>query len=293
MASLWRTTWYALSCRIEALVDVGSRYLAAVQAWGSDYYGVGNDIVQDGQNIVRDLERFHRDFHSVLPPIARDYIKGFLDKYKHRHRKFSGIPGVQATLTMLGALRGELNYLLSTHVDASRNLVSRAFLHLQRSIVADERIGASWKDAFRAGEPACEALGAAHLLLHGIWAFKASATGERTDLVMGTPLAITAEIERASEALVLTEWKVIRKEDKMETKAQQALVQAKRYSAGVLAGFELSTIRYLVLVTKDIRDVPPPIIEGDVTYEYILVAVSPAAPSRSLPPKKLLETTAE
>jgi hypothetical protein len=48
-----------------------------------------------------------------------------------------------------------------------------------------------------------EKLGAAHLLLHGIWAFKVSATGERTDLVPGEKLEITPQVEAASEALVL------------------------------------------------------------------------------------------
>src|SRR5260221_1264020 len=47
--------------------------------------------------------------------------------------------------------------------------------------------------------------------LHGIWAFKVSATGERTDLVPGEKLEITPQVEAASEALVLTDWKCVRK----------------------------------------------------------------------------------
>src|SRR3989442_569356 len=39
--------------------------------------------------------------------------------------------------------------------------------------------------AFEAGVPACESLGACHLLAHSVWAFKTSAEGERTDLVLG------------------------------------------------------------------------------------------------------------
>jgi hypothetical protein len=90
----------------------------------------------------------------------------------------------------------------------------------------------------------CEKLGAAHLLLHGIWAFKVSATGERTDLVLGEKLEITPQVEAASEALVLTEWKCVRKPGELDHKINEAFSQAKIYSVGVLADFELASRRY-------------------------------------------------
>jgi len=48
---------------------------------------------------------------------------------------------------------------------------------------------------------------AGHFLVHGTWAFKARTEGERTDLVLGAPLHVDDNVRRASDALVLTEWK--------------------------------------------------------------------------------------
>ena len=131
-----------------------------------------------------------------------------------------------------------------------RRIVERAFIHLQRSIVVDPSVKKLWTEAYDGGEVRCEGLGAVHLLLHGIWAFKASATGERTDLVLGQPLTDLSQAEASAEALVLTEWKVIRNSKELDTKAEQAYRQASAYVKGVLAGFELAECRYLVLVSK-------------------------------------------
>jgi len=60
--------------------------------------------------------------------------------------------------------------------------------------------------------------------------------GERTDLIMGGPLKDLSQIEATSDALVLTEWKIVRKPNKeLDQKCIQALNQAERYSSGILA----------------------------------------------------------
>jgi hypothetical protein len=157
--------------------------------------------------------------------------------------------------------------------------VDRAFLHLQRSIVADPSVRERWKHAFdEEGEVACERLGAAHLLLFGIYSFKANAEGERTDIILGERLSLS-EVEKASEALVLTEWKMVSR-DNLEKTAEHAFQQARRYSAGSLAGFELASRRYLVMVSERSLPMPPPRIEDVVTYEYRNIAVDPRVPSR-------------
>ena len=95
-------------------------------------------------------------------------------------------------------------------------------------------LGIVGKRRLEKGETHCEMLGAAHLLSHGIWGFKASAKGERTDLILGEPLTDLSEVESTAEALVLTEWKVVRKSNELQDKAEEALEQAKRYACGVL-----------------------------------------------------------
>jgi len=162
-----------------------------------------------------------------------------------------------------------------------RSLVARAFAHLQRSIVADSVVQDRWKKAFDEGETACEKLGAVQFLLHGVWAFKASATGERTDLVFGEPLVVENEVRTAADTLVLTEWKVVKDQRELTLKANQALEQARRYSGGILAGFELSSRRYLVIVSSDLLPMPALKQEGGVIYEYVNLAVSPSVPSKA------------
>jgi hypothetical protein len=114
---------------------------------------------------------------------------------------------VWAALVSLVAFETEMSFLLSDVQASIRSRSERAFSHLQRSIVVDESIRARWLKAFKEGEVACEKLGAVHLLLHGIWAFKVDAAGARTDLVLEEPAGDVAAVQRYADGLVLTEWK--------------------------------------------------------------------------------------
>jgi hypothetical protein len=190
---------------------------------------------------------------------------------------------VQARLSILESFQAELTYYLSDFSAVAKRLSERAFVHLQRSIVADPTVRKRWIDAFEAtrGEEACEKLGGAHLLLHGIWAFKAYTPEERTDLVLGEPLKDLTEVESVAEALILTEWKLVNNIAEQERKAEQARKQASRYASSVLAGIELRQYRYLVLVSKDWLPGIPDIQEGDILYRHINIAVDPQTPSRA------------
>jgi hypothetical protein len=126
---------------------------------------------------------------------------------------------------------------------------SRAFAHLQKCIVADDEIQKRWAAAFARGETAFEKLGAAHLLLHGIYALKVDATGARTDLVLGQQIA-DEEVFQVAEGLVLTEWKKVTAGNDAARVAKSARKQAARYAAEPLAGLELTAYRYIVLVSE-------------------------------------------
>ncbi|MDO9058436.1 MAG: hypothetical protein Q7U92_05360, partial [Bradyrhizobium sp.] len=56
-------------------------------------------------------------------------------------------------------------------------------------------------------------------------------------------------------------------------------LQAKAYSGGILAGVELASHRYLVVVTKKQVQLPPDETEGAVIYRHINIAVEPQSPS--------------
>jgi hypothetical protein len=163
----------------------------------------------------------------------------------------------------------------------ARRRSERAFVHLQQLIVANPSIRASWKTAFDEGEVACERLGGAHLLLHGIWAFKAHGPGARTDLVLGEAVTDAAAVERVADALVLTEWKLVRKEADATSIAEQARSQASHYGAGLLSGIELADYRYIVLVS--LRGLPKlvDVTEGGTTYRHVHIAIAPPSPSKA------------
>jgi hypothetical protein len=180
----------------------------------------------------------------------------------------------------LASFQSELSYKLEEFQDNARRLSERAFSHLQRSIVADVEFAQRWQLAFQEGELSCERLGACHLLAHGIWAFKTGSAGERTDLIMRDRVDL-AEAQRSAEALVLTEWKCVGQGENPDVKARQAREQTRLYAEGSLAGFQLDSHRFIVIVSQGRCSLPHSIEEDGVYYRYINVAVNPESPSRA------------
>ena len=99
---------------------------------------------------------------------------------------------------------------------------------------------------------------------------------------MNEPLDIgSGEIQRTSMGLELTEWKIVRDLSELAAKLECAYQQAKRYRQGILAGFEVASPRYLVIVSQDYMQLPGSKTEQDVVYEYHNIAVTPTAPSKA------------
>jgi hypothetical protein len=96
----------------------------------------------------------------------------------------------------------------------------------------------------------------------------------------GGKLTLTPQIETAAEALALTEWKVVRNPAEFPAKADEAYKQAKLYGVGTLAGFELQTKRYLVLVSSGRLEMPADRVDSGIAYERVNIAVKPSVPSK-------------
>ncbi len=94
------------------------------------------------------------------------------------------------------------------------------------------------------------------------------------------PLKDTAIARRSAEGLVLTEWKKLPDGANPAPYLESARTQMKCYSQGVLAGFELTRVRYAILVSKKDTPVPDDLSLGGVTYPHVNVAIEPRAPSR-------------
>jgi hypothetical protein len=140
---------------------------------------------------------------AVLPGQAKSSLerfcqpgqKGELFGDSNAHLPATSLFSAVASLL---SFQAEFEYLISDNESVTKSLVLRAFTHLQSSIAADPRTRESWVHAFDTDEPACERLGASHLLLHGVWSFKASTQHARTDLVLGEPFRDWDEPRRAA-----------------------------------------------------------------------------------------------
>ena len=293
---MWLTEWRAISARIAALLDAGT-FLLSTNV--SDKL-TNSEIRREENNGARSPARYILDAVSILGKNANstgDTLQHFFESHGRKLpdgpeaclRKFvketrsqfghpKDLAGITAVITALASFRAEFEYLIADTEAVAKSLVMRAFTHLQSSIVADELVRKRWRKAFNDGENACERLGACQLLLHGIWAFKASAEGARTDLVLGE--TTWDEPRRVSQGLVLTEWKLVHGENEHDAKAKAAYEQAKLYSERPPAGFEVRSTRYLVLVSQQRLEKTPPKIVADVTYEFHNIAVAPENPSQ-------------
>lgn len=179
-------------------------------------------------------------------------------------------------------LEASLADVLGTDEPEWSSRVELAFLHLNRTLAVDRAVHLRWLDAWsKEQEPALEKLGGIHLLSHGLFGFKASATGQQTDLVLGSPVR-PDEARRAAAPLVLTEWKKVPNPKQAQQKVCEARSQLQSYGVGTAAALELRRVRYAVLVSKqallDIETEQP--TRAGWLLRVLNVVVAPETPSR-------------
>lgn len=277
--------WTALSSRIRGLMEAGHLHAQYLAVRSSDTYDRGKRLREQGVSIFTALRSFRDSFHQMLPPPAVTAIDDFVERTGTLINDTRGTRDLLqergwATLVLLAAFETEMSFLLSDVQESTRSRSERAFSHLQRSIIADEDLRAKWQKAFEHGEVACEKLGAVHLLLHGIWAFKVDAAGARTDLVFQEPPDDFIAAQRYADGFVLTEWKKAAEDSESGQRFVEARLQARRYAQGPLGAIELTGYRYAVVVSRQQVSIPDDLREGGVVYRHVNVAVAPRTPSR-------------
>lgn len=278
--------WKALSSRIRGLMQAGQLHAHYLSVRSTDSYGRGKRLREQSEGVLLALQSFREQFQPLLPPAALASIDKFVQNTVGLIGDTTGPPDAQqervwAALVLLAAFETEMSFILSDVQEFIRARSERAFSHLQRSIVVDAAFRDKWQEAFKKGEVECEKLGAVHLLLHGIWAFKVDAVaGARTDLVFQEPAGALTDAQRYVDGFVLTEWKRASSEDEGGKQFEQARIQARRYAQGALAGSELTGYRYAVVVSRQLVEIPDDIREGEVVYRHINIAVDPRLPSK-------------
>jgi hypothetical protein len=79
--------------------------------------------------------------------------------------------------------------------------------------------------------------------------------------------------------LVLTEWKVASDTKVAQQRFSEARKQADLYKQGPLAAIELTSHRYLLVVSMKQVPTPPDEVHGGVTHRHINIAIAPDTPS--------------
>jgi hypothetical protein len=275
---LWLEQWRALATRMEGLLQAAEFFTRQQQGGrASDVRSVvGHSFLPEVIAIQAELTRFRASFAEVLPAAALAALDGYL-----AGRWTQGLNIGQLTaLAPLAVLRSQFDYAVRDTEAIARSRVELAFEHLRRLIAVDPRYREVWKAAFDQGEIACEKLGAVHLLASGIWAFKVTGGGAATDLVLNEPVQNELElVQRTGNALVLTEWKLVRNADDLTTKAAEARRQTEFYSSGILGTLELQRTRYIVLVALSALSSPGDIESEGILYRHVVLPVDPPSPS--------------
>jgi len=281
----WHREWIAIERSVTDFSEICSDFVSALNANSSDSLGTMKNVILPMAEEIADRitvlgERYKTQLpNNVLELISKLDSVHFDSGYASNTLK--NPTAIAHFSSRFQKFCSDFNYLTSDLEGTVVRLTARSFIHLQRSIIADESIQEKWKIAISKNEMACEKLGAVHLLQHGIWSFKVDGIGERTDLVLGEPITDRElnDVYLSAEGLVLTEWKIANQLNYLK-KYQEAQKQAERYTRGSLASIELKSYRYLVIVSNELlSELPNDIEKEGVIYKHINIAVSPSTPS--------------
>ena len=272
--------WNALSARIHNLKSASGLYLNTQTPTFSSHTQIIGPLIDNIDRLRGEGDRFSQRHRMFLQESAQASIDHFLRWHPTEATESATYYTLLERIIALCSFETEFTHLLSSHDVAIKRITERAFLHLSRSLVVDSQLKQRWQAAFAEREESIEKLGGVHLLQHGIWGFKAHAEGERTDLLLSEPITDINMVERASEGLVLTEWKRCRSHDNANELWGNALNQAYLYGAGCLAATELRGTRYLVLVSENRIREPSDIVKEGICYRHINVAIDPSTPSK-------------
>ena len=273
--------WRNISARIKGLMEAGKLHAQFSSIYIDDPYNRKGQIESQCRYVFKGIQEYVNNFSYSIPAESKVVIDAFVKKNESNfHSKTIDNFTTSTLLVSLSTFETQLTYLFSNSQESIKAITERAFHHLNRTIIVDGDIKQKWNDAFDKGETECEKLGAVHLLSHGIWAFKADATGARTDLVYQEPARMNDREFGVMEGLVLTEWKLYREKKNLDELINNAVKQAKRYKIGVLGGNELRDCIYIVIVSEKEIPIPDPRVEDSVTFRFVNIIVDPDIPSK-------------
>jgi hypothetical protein len=276
--------WKAISTKIKSIRDVMATHSQLLLQVGTEH-GEFSWICDSLDNTFDEIKIFKNNFIDVLSAKARECLEDFINKKENFfHNQDKRVGNTRARCAAMSIFEAEMSYIIHDVQVRIRKTVEIAFAHLQSLIVADESSRNTWsfKDQPDKGliEVNFEKLGGAHLLHHKIWAFKTDSNGEKTDLVLAEYIDSGYNLYQSVDGLVLTEWKVFRKNDQLEKVILEGIAQASIYKRGSLAALELSNYCFIVIVSEKrlVIDNHTRHMNG-VTYRVVNIAYNPDPPN--------------
>ena len=273
--------WRIISARIHGLNEA-AKLDAILRPNASGRTGATEFLQTQAGEIFGELKSFRRSYEPQLPASAAAVLEKAMRLYR-AHAGQQVTPEVSRglvgnNLVHLQAIESAVSYSLAGSEQRVYSITERAIQHLQRSLIVGGALRSRWLRAFGRREPDLEALGALHLLNHGIFAFKINASGARTDLVI--PDSDPADAARYATGIVLTEWKKAETEEDANKKFAEAHRQASLYASGPLASIELRNVRYAIVVTKAKINIPPDEERQGIIYRNINISLKYQIPSK-------------
>lgn len=267
--------WRGIRARIIAVTEAGKALVVTASA------KITNADEAFTQFLTPSLNRIANEILSLKEaPPASATAASVLEDFKHNPDGLSaGTPSEKFNfkLAKLIDFMIKMDAALDDGSIRLAGLVERSILHLNALIVADDTVRSAWQRAFEKGEVACERLGHAHFMVHGLFGVKAASAGAATDQTIASQSL--REVRAAFDGIVLTEWKKVTDRSNLEPKQEEGLAQAKEYCDGPLSLFVLSRQRYVILVSEGWMPERDSAKIGDCTYHFRNIVVKPKSVS--------------
>ncbi len=271
--------WRIISRRILSLRNAAELY-GLFQCSNTTDIGSAAYLSEQVISILEALKDFRGRFSPTLPQEALDVLAAFVTCAEAKMKQERELKESRTGVVLLVGFESHMSALLAGTQEIIRTRTERALLQLRWQLIVDESIREKWRVAFK-DERLCEGLGAAHLIGHGICAFKVRAGHSETDLIINEPLEELAN-SPAIDGFVPTEWKRVT-DANVDTQLDDARGQLALYQQGALSSMTLSAVRYVIAVSLEALKVPlQDVVDNGVTYRQINLVVDSIPPSKEV-----------
>lgn len=271
--------WRIISRRILSLRNAAELY-GLFQCSNTTDIGSAAYLSEQVISILEALKDFRDRFSPTLPQEALDVLAAFVARAETKMKQERDLKESRTGVVLLVGFESHMSALLAGTQEIIRTRTERALLQLRWQLIVDESIREKWREAFK-HERLCEGLGAAHLIGHGICAFKVRAGHSETDLIINEPLEDLAN-SPAVDGFVSTEWKRV-DDANVDTQLDDARGQLALYQQGALSSMTLSAVRYVIAVSLEALKVPlQDVVDNGVTYRQINLVVDSIPPSKEV-----------